>query len=152
MTRIRCAWAAAAALTLVAMLTAGCSKRSLLPEPMPVDRAECARCRMLISAASGGGEIVSRDDDTRFYDDVGCLAADAAALHGDEKVYVRVAPGTLIEARRASYARPDGVQTPMGSGLVAFKTVEDAAAADASGRALTWADVLVQTGAASRGH
>ena len=31
---------------------------------------------MLISSERGTGEIVSPTDDTRFYDDVACLAAD----------------------------------------------------------------------------
>ena len=63
------------ALTLALTLTIGCGRKPLSPEPVPVDRVECARCGMLISSQSGGGEIVAAGEDTRFYDDVGCLAA-----------------------------------------------------------------------------
>ena len=38
---------------------------------------------MLISSDRGGGEIMSSAEDTRFYDDIGCLAADWSTHHGD---------------------------------------------------------------------
>ena len=63
---------------LASATATACTTRTLSPEPLPLDRVECARCRMLISTDSGGGEIVSATEDTRFYDDVGCLAADWA--------------------------------------------------------------------------
>ena len=97
----------------------GCAKRSLSPEPLPLDRVECARCRMLISTDSGGGEIVSATEDTRFYDDIGCLAADWEAHHGDARAYVRVAGGWR-DAQAASFAQPADARTAMGSGVVAF--------------------------------
>src|SRR5690242_10075131 len=71
-------WWAAMALALAASSTIACTAQAKSPEPVPVDRAECARCRMLVSTEAGAGEIVSDHDDTRFYDDVGCLAADWA--------------------------------------------------------------------------
>ena len=48
---------------------------------------------MLISTERGGGEIVSATDDTRFYDDVACLAADWANRSGDVGAYVHVGGG-----------------------------------------------------------
>ena len=102
---------------------------------------------MLISTESGGGEIVSTTADTRFYDDIGCLAADWAAHHGEAHAFVRVAGGTWSDADAASFAQPADARTAMGSGIAAFPTAADARAADRTGRALTFDEVLHLTGA-----
>ena len=100
---------------------------------------------MLISSDRGGGEIVSSSEETRFYDDIGCLAADWAAHHGDGHAYVHLDGGRWSEARVASYAQPDGTRTAMASGFVAFETIAEARAADRAGRALTFDDVVRHT-------
>ena len=128
------------ALTLSAASATGCAKKSLAPESVPLDRVECARCRMLISTDSGGGQIVSATDDTRFYDDIGCLAA-------DWRVFVRIAGGRWSDAMDASFARPAAVATAMGSGIVAFALAAEARAADRDGRALTFDEVVRASGA-----
>lgn len=102
---------------------------------------------MLISSDRGGGEIVSAADDTRFYDDLGCLAADWPSQHGVVRAFVRVAGGQWLDASAASFAQPAGARTPMGSGVAAFATAADARAADASGRVLTFDDLVRQSGA-----
>lgn len=101
---------------------------------------------MLISSERGGGEIVSSSEDTKFYDDIGCLAADWAASHADAHAFVRVASGQWSDADAASYAQPDDAHTAMGWGIAAFATAAEARAADRAGRALTFADVLHLTG------
>jgi hypothetical protein len=101
---------------------------------------------MLISSDSGAGEIVSSADETRFYDDIGCLAADWTAHHDHARAYVRVG-GRWSEAQSASYAQPKDIQTPMASGFVAFDRIADARAADRAGRALTFDDLVRLTGA-----
>jgi hypothetical protein len=97
---------------------------------------------MLISSDRGGGEIVSSSEDTRFYDDITCLAGDWATHHDNALAYVRVAGGGWIEAQAASYAQPSSAQTAMGSGIAAFATIAEARAADPTGRALTFDDVI----------
>jgi copper chaperone NosL len=101
---------------------------------------------MLISSAATGGEIVSAGSDPRFYDDIGCVAADSATpgSAGDgTRTYVRVSGrDEWIEAGRAHYAQPAEAQTPMGSGVMAFATADEARAADRAGRALTWHNVV----------
>jgi hypothetical protein len=116
------------------------------PEPLPVDRVECARCRMLISTDNGGGEIVSATDDTRFYDDIGCLAADWETRHGEARAYVRVAGGWR-DVEASSFAQPTSAMTAMGSGIVAFAAAGEARAADRAGRALTFGEVVRMSGA-----
>jgi nitrous oxide reductase accessory protein NosL len=101
---------------------------------------------MLISTEAGSGEIVSAREDTRFYDDIGCLAADWAAHHSEAQAFVRIGGGSWSDAQTASFAQPAGARTAMGSGIAAFHTAGDARAADAAGRALTFDDVMHPTG------
>jgi nitrous oxide reductase accessory protein NosL len=102
---------------------------------------------MLISTESGGGQIVSARADTRFYDDIACLAADWVSHHeADARAFVRASSGAWSEAAGASYARSAASRTAMGSGIAAFAAAADARAADREGRVLTWDDLLAQTG------
>lgn len=106
---------------------------------------------MLISNERGAGQIVSTSDETRFYDDIGCLATDWAgrsaqasrsevSRSGGARAFVRV-DGEWLDAQTLSFARPAGAHTAMGSGVVAFRTPEAAARADREGRALTFNDI-----------
>ena len=101
---------------------------------------------MLISTDSGGGEIVSATDDTRFYDDIGCLAADWEAHHDHARAYVRVAGGWR-DVQAMSFAQPADARTAMGSGVVAFVAPGDARAVDRAGRALTFSEIVRMSGA-----
>jgi len=101
---------------------------------------------MLISTDRGGGQIVSADDDTRFYDDIGCLAADWRAQSRDGRAFVRIGSGWR-DAMDASFARQAAAATAMGSGIVAFALPADARAADRDGRALTFDEVVRASGA-----
>jgi nitrous oxide reductase accessory protein NosL len=134
---------------MLSAIAIGCAARVPSPEPLPLDRVECAHCGMLISSERGSGEVVSVDGDTRFYDDIACLAADWAA-HAQAargaRAFVRVPGGAWAEATAAAYARPGSARTAMGSGLAAFASAGDAQAADESGRALTFDEVLRLSG------
>ncbi len=102
---------------------------------------------MLISTQAGTGELLSPRDDTRFYDDIGCLAADWPSLGtGGAAAYVQLASGGWIDAPSASFAQPVSAHTPMGWGFAAYATVAEARAADRLGRALTWDDVVRAAG------
>lgn len=132
-------------LIALTLLSSGCASRSLAPESLPVDHVECASCRMIVSTAEGSGQIVSAGEEPRFYDDVGCLAAQARSLTAASRAYV-FAEGRWIEAAVAFYARPAHARTAMGSGWTAFPTEAAARAADANGRAESWSDVLAHAG------
>jgi len=83
---------------------------------------------MLLSTEAGSAQIVNADADPRFYDDVGCLAADWAQHARGDRAFVRVATGAWIDAADAVYA-PSTARTAMGSGLVAYRSAADAAGA-----------------------
>jgi len=100
---------------------------------------------MVISTDDGAGEIVTPGEDTRFYDDIRCLAADWSA-HGQAGIpFVRPRGGSWIDGRSASYAASTA-RTAMGSGLAVFATTAEARAADAARRSLTWQDVVAIAG------
>ena len=97
---------------------------------------------MLISTDDGAGEIVAPGEDTRFYDDIGCLAADWASHRHSATGFVHLRNGEWSEVEVASYARPASVRTAMGSGLAAFATGAQAREADRSGQTMTWDEVV----------
>jgi hypothetical protein len=97
---------------------------------------------MLVSSESGSAQIVSGSADTRFYDDVGCLAADWRTHGADGTAFVRLSDGRWSDARTAFFARPADVRTAMGSGVIAYHAPDDAAAADREARAYTWDEVV----------
>lgn len=119
-------------------LALGCVRR-IAPEPLPLDRYTCARCGMMISDVADAAEYVSAREETRFYDDLGCAAADAGRVPIRGKFFVRAEGGTRwLDAEDAFFARTGG-RTPMGYGVFAFST--EAQARDAGGKALRWSDV-----------
>lgn len=100
---------------------------------------------MLISTEQGTGQIVSAKDDTRFFDDLGCLIAEFSSRVQKDSAYsgtpfVKLSNG-WADARSAWFAHPADAHTAMGSGLVAFATADEARRADADGRALSWDEV-----------
>jgi len=141
---------------IAACSAVGCTAQARSPEPVALDRVECARCRMLISTETGAGEIVSSSEDTRFYDDIACLAADwTLRLHSgqapdpaDARAFVRLSDGRWSDAYAASYAQPNEVRTAMGSGFAAYRSIAEARAADRADRVLTFDDVARLTGGA----
>jgi copper chaperone NosL len=81
---------------------------------------------MLISSDAHAAQAHEAGQETRFYDDIGCLAADARSRHDKAVRYVRLASGAWSAAEDAWFARPLGVKTPMDYGVVAFATKDDA--------------------------
>jgi copper chaperone NosL len=123
--------------------TIGCATGSLAPQPLPLDRVNCARCGMLVSRIDNAAQAVAPGIEPRFYDDRGCLAADVSALPPGAKLFVQLDGGAgWIEAGDAAFAFPAGLSTPMGYGVTAFRTAGEAARADRTGTARKWTDVV----------
>jgi hypothetical protein len=101
---------------------------------------------MLISTDWGGGEIVSASEDTRFYDDIACLAADWQTHRVEARAFVRIADGQWRDAQAASFAQPADARTAMGSAIVAFAAAGEARDVDRAGRALTFAEIVRMSG------
>ena len=87
------------------VLLVGCGVRGNGPEPLPLDRVDCARCGMLISSDANAAEAIVPGAGTRFYDDIGCMAGDPAAVKAGVERFVRLADGTgWIPADAAYFA------------------------------------------------
>jgi hypothetical protein len=139
-------WLKTLAMIGVSLSAIACVAQKRSPEPVPVDRVECARCRMLISTDKGGGQIVSAHEETRFYDDIACLAADWKAHSSGATAFVRLSDGAWARVSDASYAQPPAARTAMASGLAAYATIADAKAADANGAVRSWDEIVAHAG------
>ena len=121
---------------------AGCGAAPHGPEPVPVDRVNCARCGMLISSEANAAQSRATGQATRFYDDIGCLAADPAARTEETQRYVRLVSGGWATTEAAHFARSQRAQTPMDYGILAFGTAEEARANDADKQARNWLSIV----------
>lgn len=108
---------------------AGCGRREVQPvEIYPEDM--CALCRMAVSDQRFAAEIIEEDGTAHKFDDLGCLEqfrardttlAVAAVFVKDYTTgaWLPEAAGTIVTT---------GVNTPMGSGRVAFANADQARA------------------------
>jgi copper chaperone NosL len=100
---------------------------------------------MVVSREAQSAEWVVPGEETRFYDDIGCLATDSRQAMGGAR-FVH-ADGGWAAAETVFFARPPGESTPMGYGIVAFQSREQAAARDPRGKARTWKDLVAELAA-----
>jgi copper chaperone NosL len=115
------------------------------PQPSPLDtrNEQCASCRMAVSTAVFASQLVAPGELPRFFDDLGCLAdflkadrapAGAVAFVADHRTRA------WVRADRAVYTRVPGLETPMGSHVIAHA---DAASRDADPDARTGSPVTL---------
>lgn len=122
----------------LALVLAACESGPPQPAPLDTRNEQCAGCRMAVSQAVFASQLVAPGELPRFFDDLGCLAG---FLRGG-----KVPPGATafvadhrtrawVRADQAVYTRVPGLETPMGSHVIAH--------ADAASRAQ---DPLAQAG------
>jgi len=114
----------------VALFTAGCGGGE--PEPAALDtrNEQCASCRMAVSSAVFASQLVAPGELPRFFDDLGCLADYLKAGKAPKGATAFVADHRTkawVRADRAVYTRVPGLETPMGSHVIAHA---DAASRD----------------------
>lgn len=122
----------AALIGLTAMLTAAACGGGTSPAALDTRAGvACASCRMTVSDARTASQIVAPGEEPLFFDDLGCLREHRSThpLASGAMVYVADHhTGAWVPAGDAVYARAGGVETPMGSHLLAWAS---AAARDA---------------------
>jgi len=109
-------------LLTLALLAVACGSGE--PEPAPLDtrNEQCASCRMAVSSAVFASQLVAPGELPRFFDDLGCL--------GDYLKAGKAPPGATafvadhrtkawVRADGAVYTRVPGLETPMGSHVIA---------------------------------
>jgi copper chaperone NosL len=126
-----------AASSLVAALALACGGGA--PEPAALDtrNEQCASCRMAVSSAVFASQLVAPGELPRFFDDLGCLADYLRAGKAPKGATAYVADHQTkawVRADIAVYTRVPGLETPMGSHVIAHA---DAASRDADPDAKT---------------
>ena len=121
------------------------------PRPIAYGRDECSWCRMTVSDARYGAELVTTKGKQHIFDSIECLAEFQLALEQREGqtaarswVTHYLQPGALVPAPDAHYLRTEGPGSPMGKGLMAFATAADADRQRriAGGVTMSWVGVL----------
>ena len=121
------------------------------PRPVAIEYgvAACDQCHMTIAEPRFAGQLVTRTGKVFTFDDPGCLGAFVAAgrvppsrVHS---LWVNdfVTPDSLIDATRAVYLRVPGINTPMGSHVIATAPGPraDSLRAALGGEPLSWEQV-----------
>ncbi|MEO5817321.1 MAG: nitrous oxide reductase accessory protein NosL [Gemmatimonadaceae bacterium] len=152
---LKTAHAAAVVLAAAALLSASAC-RSADPKEIAYGRADCHVCRMRITDARYGGEVVSHTGKVQQFDSIECLAnysvtptvqRDARSTWVSDFDH----PGHLVEASSARFIRRGGPGSPMGAGLLAVAPTTDVAALTRrfATTPLTWVEVraLAERGA-----
>jgi len=115
---------------------------------VPIDRVNCTTCGMLISNVANAAEAYSPGEDERFFDDIGCLARDAASNHPGTNRFVWLADGSgWSSTGDAWFAESGSARTPMSHGILAFRSEGAARAADRHGTAHRWDEIVRMAGA-----
>ncbi|MBX3146331.1 MAG: nitrous oxide reductase accessory protein NosL [Gemmatimonadales bacterium] len=141
-----------AALAALALLHAACSVPG--PRPVALGSELCGHCHMTVSDDRFIAQVVTTTGKVLIYDDPGCLAN---ALRDGEVARDRIRSiwvtdyldtGSLIAAEGAWFVRSDAVHTPMGSGLAAVRSSEQARslAEELGGTVVRWEAVQDDTG------
>ncbi len=97
---------------------------------------------MLVSSDANAAQSRAPGEATRFFDDIGCLAADVASRPAGTARYVRLASGGWTATDAGWFALSRDTRTPMDYGVLAFISRDEAARADRDGQPRSWADVI----------
>lgn len=127
---------------VAAVLSSSCAGGPPPPATLDTRNETCASCRMTVSDRHFASQIVAPGEEPLFFDDLGCLATYLADGHGISHraaIYVADhASGNWSPVGQALFTRCPGIETPMGSHLVAHV---DAASRDADPAARGGTDV-----------
>jgi copper chaperone NosL len=142
----------AAATTVLALCAVACGSGP--PEPAALDTRNdsCASCRMAVSSAVFASQLVAPGELPRFFDDLGCLGDFLKAGKAPEGAVAFVADHrtkSWVRADRAVYTRVPGLETPMGSHVIAHAdtTSRDADPDARTGQPVSAAELFGRSGA-----
>ncbi len=136
-------------LALIGSLLLGCRSPQLdKPPDIRYGEDACDRCRMIISEARFAAAYVTRQGETRRFDDIGCMVQ-YHQEHAEEVAVFWVhdfETEEWLRADQAFFVRSAAVHTPMGYGIVAVgeESRADRWAASLQGEVLTWSELLAR--------
>ena len=135
-----------AASVLGLLLLAACAQG---PKPIAYGAAECAYCRMEITDARFGAQVLTPKGRTMDFDSIECLADYVASVPegGSARAWVSdwEHPGTMLPVAEARLLRVRGpAGSPMGQGLLAVGRDANAAALASrlGARAVEWSGLV----------
>lgn len=122
---------------------------SCQPKSVPIsyNNDECAFCKMKISDARFGAEIVTKKGKIYKYDSAECLVHTYVKNENPDYAFVLVtdyaSPHSLIDAANASFLISENQPSPMGGNLSAYEFPKDAnnAQKEKGGKLLTFEEL-----------
>ena len=107
---------------LLALAAATCSDGPPQPASLDTRNETCAFCRMAISDARLAAQIVAPAEEPKFFDDIGCLRnhlRERPVASGSVVFVADHRTKAWVPAAQAVYTKVPGLETPMGSHVVA---------------------------------
>lgn len=131
---------------LIAAILTGCS---LEPKPISYGQDQCAFCKMTITDARYGSELITKKGKIFKFDSAECLIDFVATEEVQEKnihsllITDFATPENFTDAKTAHYLISQNLPSPMGADLTGFHNKADAEKfrAEYDGRLLTWGEV-----------
>jgi copper chaperone NosL len=148
----------ATSILLLALATVtACGVRE--PRAIVEGQDSCDYCRMSISDARFGAQVITSTGKIHTFDSVECVAGFVAALDADTKltgVYVTnfANAGEFVRAEQAVYLMDGRIESPMGRRLVAFAQGTDTTRLirEHGGTVLDWEAVQLRLDTLSHEH
>ena len=145
---------------LPALLLAACGDDASADEPPEIEygRDTCDRCNMIISEERYASGLVDEDGEKLVFDDTGEMVAfmqDDPEAYAAWRIWVHDYDSVeWIDGATAFYVYSQDTNTPMGTGVIAFKTREaaEAFAQENEGMVMDWQTLLSEWTMPMHGH
>lgn len=114
------------------------------PQPIEFGHDGCHYCSMSIVDAKFAAEIVTNTGKTYKYDSAECMIRSLRVLEGEPELVLVMdyaEPGTFIDAKTAVFLVSDGILSPMGANLSAYKSEEAITELNKSGSKFDWTSI-----------
>ena len=109
-------------------IAAACAATADGPPEIVIDRTPCAHCGMLISEPVFAAAYRVDGSPSRAFDDIGCMLTEARR---EPRAAIRfwfhdAESGEWIDGTTAVFVQSAALQTPMGGGLLAYRSADGA--------------------------
>lgn len=137
-------------LSVLLLLLVACGQDVNLDEPPEIiyGETECDRCGMLINDARYAAAYMTTDGEARFFDDIGGMLIHHAENHEDVHLFwVHDRESKVwVKANEAVYVMGKELMTPMGFGIAAHNSREeaDALAEETGGMIMEFDDLMAK--------
>lgn len=119
------------------------------PKPLQMGKDLCQHCKMTLTDARFGAEIITKKGKVFIFDDVVCLKAYKQNNIKDpndikEIVFINfLNKNQFISSDKAFFLKSDALRSPMGSNLAAFENIQqiEKVTVDFEGESLLWNDI-----------